>query len=440
MKRVLIALTALALAAGAVAQVDYDSVDPSGQSVLFWHQHTGAREESLNEIVADFNATNPYGITVIAENQGSYSDIFNKMLVLMGTSDVPDLVVAYQNQAATYQLVDGLIDIWPLVNSAKWGFGEEELGDFFQGFLQSDVNPAFDNALLGFPPHRSMEVMYYNEAWLAELGADGPPRTPAEFAELACKAVEQPYSGAVGGGRSLGYEISLDASRFASWTFAFGGNVFDYEAERYSFVSDAAPIAAMYFLQDLSRRGCMDIVTETRGDQANFGVGTTLFAVASSSGLPFWGSAVEAGADFPWSVAPLPHIMDEPVMNLYGASVSMSAGLGAERQVATWLFLKYYTSPEAQARWARASNYFPARASVAAGLGDYFDANPAYGTAFALLPYGIAEPPVPGYDFVRSLIQTEMAAILDGADVISTLTAAEAEANAILVEQLAELD
>jgi len=440
MQRVLIALTALALAAGAFAQVDYESVDPSGQTVNFWHQHGGIREAMLNEIVADFNATNPYGITVIAENQGSYNDIFNKMLVLMGTRDVPDLVVAYQNQAATYQLVDGLIDIWPLVRSPRWGHSEEELGDFFQGFLQSDVNPAFDNALLGFPPHRSMEVMYYNEAWLAELGADGPPRTPAEFAELVCKAAEQPYSGAVGGGRSLGYEIDLDASRFASWTFAFGGNIFDYEAERYSLVSDAAPIAAMYFLQDLTRRGCMDIVTERRGDQANFGVGTTLFGIASSSGLPFWGSAVEAGADFPWSVAPLPHIMDEPVMNLYGASVSMPAGLGAERQLATWLFLKFYTSPEVQARWAQASNYFPARASVAAGLGDYFEANPAYGTAFALLPYGIAEPPVPGYDFVRSLIATEMAAIFDGADVIATLTAAEAEANAILADQLAQLD
>ena len=70
MKRVLIALAALAFAAGAFAQADYESVDPSGQTVNFWHQHTGIREGMLNEIVADFNATNPWGITVVAENQG----------------------------------------------------------------------------------------------------------------------------------------------------------------------------------------------------------------------------------------------------------------------------------------------------------------------------------------------------------------------------------
>jgi hypothetical protein len=47
---------------------------------------------------------------------------------------------------------------------------------------------------------------------------------------------------------------------------------------------------------------------------------------------------------------------------------------------------------------------------------------------------------VPGYDFVRSLIANEMAAILDGADVVATLAAANIEANQILDDQLADLD
>ena len=49
-------------------------VDPRGQTVVFWHQHTRDRETALNEIVADFNATNEYGITVVAEYQGGYGD------------------------------------------------------------------------------------------------------------------------------------------------------------------------------------------------------------------------------------------------------------------------------------------------------------------------------------------------------------------------------
>jgi multiple sugar transport system substrate-binding protein len=79
------------------------------------------------------------------------------------------------------------------------------------------------------------------------------------------------------------------------------------------------------------------------------------------------------------------------------------------------------------------------RQSVAASLGDFFDSLPPYKTAFEMLEYGIAEPPVPGYDFVRDLIEAEMAAIMDGADVEETLALATGEANLILDEQMAEI-
>ena len=416
---------------------DYEMVDPSGTTISFWHQHTRDREEALNKIVSDFNANNPYGITVVAEYQGGYGDIFQKMLPVLGSADTPNLVVAYQNQAATYELGDGMLDLTPLVDSEKWGLADDEKADFFQGFYSADVFPSFGGERLGFPPNRSMEVMYYNSDWLAELGYDGPPSTPEEFKEMACAASQNPFSGATSEG-SIGYELSVDASRFASWTFAFGGDVFDYDASAFSYNSPAAQ-EAMTFLQSLFDEGCAQVVTERFGDQTNFGAGRTLFTVGSSSGLPFYKSAVDEGATHSWSVAPLPYTTPEPVMNIYGASVSIPTGHTAEENLATWLFVKYYTSAEVQADWARASNYFPVRQSVADGLGDYFSTNPAYQTAFELLPYGQAEPPVPGYDFVRDIVSQEMAAIADGAPVAETLDFLNAEANLILEDQMSEM-
>jgi multiple sugar transport system substrate-binding protein/sn-glycerol 3-phosphate transport system substrate-binding protein len=161
-----------------IKESPYDSVDPTGTTVMFWHQHTRARETALQEIVADFNATNEWGITVEAQYQGGYSDIFNKMLTFMNTTDAPNLVVAYQNQAATYQLAQSLVDMNQLVDSEKWGLSLEEQADFFPGFWAQDVFPTFGNARLAFPPNRSMEVLYYNIDWLEELGYDGPPTTP----------------------------------------------------------------------------------------------------------------------------------------------------------------------------------------------------------------------------------------------------------------------
>lgn len=423
--------------------VNWEEVDPTGQTITFWHQHSRDRETALLDIINAFNETNEWGITVTAEYQGGYGDIFQKMLPLLGSSSTPNLVVAYQNQAATYELADGILDLTPLVESAQWGLSDDDKADFFRGFYAADVFPSFDNQRLGFPPNRSMEVLYYNVDWLNELrdaGAisfDGPPSTPEQFREASCAAVDNPYSAATSQG-SIGYELSVDASRFASWTFAFGGDVYDYAEDQYSYNSPAA-IEAMNFLQGMFDDGCATVVTERYGDQTNFGAGRTLFTVGSSSGLPFYGSAVESGSGHAWSVGPVPHTTEDPVMNIYGASISIPEGHTAEEALATWLFVKYYTGPEAQADWARASNYFPVRLSVAAELGDYFEANPAYETAFDLLQYGKSEPPAPGYDFVRDMIEGEMAAIVDGAEVESTLELANREANLILEDQLAEM-
>ncbi len=417
--------------------MDWEGVDPSGQEVVFWHQHTRDREESLNQIIADFNANNEYGITVVPEYQGGYGDIFNKMLNVVNTEEAPNLVVAYQNQAATYQLAEALLDMNSLVESETWGIAEDDMADFFPGFISADVFPSFDGARLGFPPNRSMEVLYYNADWLAEMGFDGPPATAEEFKEMACAAVEQPFSGAAGDAPSMGYQLSVDASRFASWTFAFGGDVFDYDANEYSYNNESAA-EAMAFIQDLFASGCAIVVPEQYGDQTDFGNGNLLFTVGSSSGLPFYASAVDEGAAFDWSIAPIPGTVDEPVMNIYGASVSIPKTT-PEAELATWLFVKHYTSPEVQAAWAQASNYFPVRESVAEGLSDYFAANPAYQAAFDLLPYGKAEPPMPGYDFVRDEVREVMAAVADGADVQESLDALNADANEILSEQMEDM-
>jgi ABC-type glycerol-3-phosphate transport system substrate-binding protein len=278
-----------------------------------------------------------------------------------------------------------------------------------------------------------MEVLYYNVDLLAELGYEAPPATPEEFKEMACAAAAQPFSGATDEG-SRGYELSLDASCFASWSFAYGGDVFDYEVGQYSYNNEGA-VAAMSFLQDLFDEGCATIVTESYGDRSNFGAGITLFTVGSSAYLPSYQSAVDGGAGFAWSVAAIPHTTAEPIMNISGASVSITPST-PEEELASWLFLKYFTSPEVQAKWAQASQYFPVRYSVAETLADYFAANPVYRTAFEMLQYGYYEPPVPGYDFVRVMVAEAMAAIAAGADITGTLAQLNENANLNLAEQV----
>ena len=41
-------------------------IDPRGQTIVWWHQHSGSREEKLAVIVEDFNTNNECGIVLDA--------------------------------------------------------------------------------------------------------------------------------------------------------------------------------------------------------------------------------------------------------------------------------------------------------------------------------------------------------------------------------------
>ncbi len=407
-------------------------VDPSGQTVVYWHQHPSDREVALNELVAEFNDNNPWGITVEASNQGGYGDIYQKMIAGIASGQLPNLVVAYQNQAATYQLDGVLADMNIYVEDPTWGYNEEEQADFFQGFFNQDINPQFDNMRLGFPPNRSMEALYVNLDGLAELGYETPPTSWTEFGEIACAWTES------GEGR-MGYTIRTDASFIAAATFALGGDIFDYENDEYVYNGEETAYA-LGFLQDLLNDGCANRSTESYGDQSDFGNSVNLFYIGSSSGLPYVRAAIEESeaGDFSWTVAAIPYTdlgAMEPTQNVYGASVSIPAST-PETELAAWLFLRWMSEPDQQATWARISNYFPVRAGTAAGLDDYFTDNPQYEAAFDLLGSTKAEPPVAGYDVVRDMVEEQaFYLILDGADVQETLDMITDEANEVYQTQ-----
>ena len=44
-----------------------DAIDPTGQKIEFWYQHTRQREEGLQELISQFNQSNEYGIHVRGE-------------------------------------------------------------------------------------------------------------------------------------------------------------------------------------------------------------------------------------------------------------------------------------------------------------------------------------------------------------------------------------
>lgn len=398
-------------------------IDPTGATITYWFQHSGSREEALQEMITEFNETNEWDITVEGEYQGGYSDIYNKMITAISGNATPDLVVAYQNQAAGYQVADALVDLTPYVNDPTWGLGDE-YDDFFGGFINQDVNQQFGGQRLGFPPNRSVEVLYYNLTWLKELGFDGPPTTWDDFYEM-CEAATDPDNS------KYGYAIRTDASNVYAMIISRGGEI--QAGSGYNYNSPELK-ASMQLMKKLYDDGYGIKIAERYGDQTDFGNRKVLFTMGSTSGLPYYARAIEGSemGAFEWSVAPIPHTTQTPVMDVYGASLSVPKST-PEKQLAAWIFIKWLSSAEQQARWVRASNYFPVRESTASELTDYFKENPQYEDAFNILTTSVtkAEPPFAGYDEVRDAAAAAFNAILDGADIDETLADLDEEANEI---------
>jgi multiple sugar transport system substrate-binding protein/sn-glycerol 3-phosphate transport system substrate-binding protein len=351
------------------------------------------------------------------------------MIAGIPSGDIPNLVVAYQNQSAAYYLAGGLPEDEDIfVKDPQWGLNEAEVADFVPGFFNQDYTP--DGAhRIGFPPNRSLEGLYYNLTALQEMGYDGPPTSYDQFREIACKFTQDGWTG-YDGADTVGYLVRTDASNVAAGTFSLGGEI--YKDGEFTY-NDPATVEYVQFMVDLYKDGCADLIAESYGDQNAFTAGRSVFYVGSTSGLPYVRSGIEETfADpFEWGVTSLPY-SDVPVSDVYGASVSICKGT-PEQELAAWLFVRWFTEPEQQAGWAQVSQYFPVRYSAAEGLTALFDDLPQYKQAWDLLQAEtMVEPQLASYDVIREEVASTFQDLLaSGGDVETALTDLTNTANEI---------
>jgi multiple sugar transport system substrate-binding protein/sn-glycerol 3-phosphate transport system substrate-binding protein len=394
-------------------------------------------------LIDQFNESNECGITVEAQNQGSYNDIRDKVNASAAAGEQPAaLVVGYQNDQAFYQLNQSLVDLDPYLDDAHWGLTPEERADFYPSFFDQSIHPVFDNQRLGFPPNRSMEVLYYNQTWLEELGFSGPPATPEEFREMACVAAE------ANGDGTGGYILRDDASAVAAWTYAFGGDVLNEDGTGYVYDGQAT-VDAMAFLKQMLDDGCAYFFTEGFPDP-EFAARRAIFTQGSSSGIPFYASGIATVAEEEgrepdeWGVTAIPYTTADPVQNIYGGDV-MITSTTPEQQLAAWIFVKWFTSPEIQQEWAIISGYFPTRQSSSELLTDYKEENPQWGQAVDMLPFSYYEPQLISYQSVRDAAQAAFNQIMqlpEGwtvEDIQAVLAELTATANDLQDELMAEI-
>ena len=436
-------LLMLVLGTGLVAaQDDLSAVDPSGTNIVYWHQYnSGSQLESMTALVEEFNATNEWGITVEAIPQGNYNDIRSLMSAAITSGDLPNIVAGYQNDAQSWYLDDAALDLNPYYNHPTWGFSEEEEADLNQGIISFNImnGEPFNGEMLAWPNQVSANVMSVNLDMLSEVGFDAPPATFDEFTEIACATKDLTGPN---GEDIQGFPIKADASEFESFVASRGGTIFDFEANAYTFTSDAA-IATFQMYQDLYNAGCAYVPDTGFGNTDDFAFGLNPMAIGSTAGITFILNNInESGSGVDnWVNTTTPWTESNQVVQLFVPSAVVVPST-PEQNLASWLFLKYLTSTENQITWTESTAYFPMRISAAEGLSEEFVAgNPYWASVNELIAsedVGIySSPQVLSYGDIRALIATAVADVTtNGMDVAEVAARLEEEANAVHADSM----
>jgi len=413
-------------------------VDVSGTTIQFWHVYGEGdpRNEAVIAFVDDFNATNEYGITVEAFDQGRHSDLEEKINAGIQSGDLPHVTQAYTSGLKNWDTVDLIVDLNQFVNDKTHGLTKEQIADIYPGVFELGV--ASDGARLGWPLSQSVNAMVYNITWAKELGFDSAPTTPEELKAQLCAAAEanktddDPDNDA-----GTGLVWAPTTSNFLSFLHAFGGVEMNADGTAYEFNTPEAKAAALY-INDLRDSGCT-FETESYPNPEQ-GERLALVTMSSTSGLKYYGYAfADAENDDEWGFIAFPGPDGAQGVDAFTQTIGVFKST-PEQELASWLFIKYLTSPENQAKWVMASDYLPTQFSVEPMLTDYIASVPQFQSTLGLAALGQGEPETfEAWFSVRRAVE-DAAAAMYAAETEAEIDTILADLDVTAAELVAELE
>lgn len=315
-----------------------------GIKITFLHPWMGQMNDAINDLVQQFNQSNEWGIVVSAQAAGSASEVENTLLSDLQDGTLPELVAAPVDELLTLNKnSQTVMDLTPFVESADWGLSSTYLPVFWDQDLKDGVR-------LGIPAQRNSKVLVYNQTWAQELGFSQPPQTPEDFLTQTCAANAALKKDSDSQNDGLGgYIIDTDALSMASWAVAFNSDLSNFNNQH--------SIAALNYLRGLLDKGCA-WNSKDPSPYAYFAARQTLVYSADLQDLLKQKQAMgSAGNTDTWTVLAFP-TANQPRLLTEGASYAILSST-PEKELASWLFIRYMSSLDAQGKLVKASVTLP---------------------------------------------------------------------------------
>lgn len=414
--------------------------------VLFWHGLTGATDDGIVFLTDQYNASQSK-VRVQLEPQGDYGSTIDKY-VQTSQGSRPDLVLF--PEYAMQQTIDSgsVIPIGACINAAEF-----DTSTFQPATLKAYSSAGVQWAM---PFNISNPVTYYNRAVFRDAGLDpdDPPRSLEELREYSQAIVDS-------GAASYGVALESSPNAFGGWVieqwfanagelYADNGNGRLAPATRVLYDGPTG-VEMLTFVQEMVQDGLAFYVGDNAGGIDNYlkladEDDPAAMTFGTSASLGTIRDAVDGGlipgiTGDDIGVGPLPGPAGSPTALVGGAALYLVADHGDETAAAAWDFIAYLVSAQSQSEWAVQTGYVPVRtdALVLEPVASTYEDDPRYRVAYDQLVGSPDEPALQGPILgpqreIRAVTARAVAEILEGGDVQTALSAAAAQANALIAE------
>jgi multiple sugar transport system substrate-binding protein len=348
----------------------------------------------FDTLVKEFNGSNEWGIQVQAQHQVNFTNLYDMTTSSLPSPQRPDFVIALPEHALEWNENRLVTDLTPYAQDPVYGMDSSDIPFVF--WNQDD----HAGVRVAVPAQRTARFLLWNETWAGELGFDASPDAPQDFKQQACRAQQsmlkddQPQNDSSGG-----WYVDTEPMTAYAWLLAFEGGVL--EGNGYHFLTPNN-IESFKYLRELAEEACswqspvVDAATAFASRQA-------LLITASLQDLPEVARAFAvAKSRDDWKVIAFPGANDDALV-VYGSSYVVLNSI-PEKQLASWLFIRWLLENEQDARFVEATHLFPLRTSTLELLGDYQKSHPQWAQAINLLPQGELQPQLASWRKVKVML------------------------------------
>ena len=334
-----------------------DNMANNDKEIIFWHSMGGKAADTLNELVNNFNKSNP-GIKVKAINKGSYDEALNLGIAAYRANKAPDIMQVYEVGTATMLNSEGVVK--PVYEVLSENNSSVQSSDFVPAVAGYYANK--EGKLMSLPFNSSTPILYYNKDAFkkAGLNPDNPPKTFEAVKTVAEQLVKNKASGL-----SCGITTGWPAWILLENGAARNNTLYASEDNGFGGLDARLNLRKPYFkkiltdLSELSKDHAF--VYGGRGDKPGelFTTGQCGMLIDSSGNY----AQISEISRFELGVAQLPYyasLSKVPKNSIIGgASLWVFNGKSPEKYRNIAKFLTYLSSPKIGAKWHQSTGYVP---------------------------------------------------------------------------------